>query len=109
VEEGCGGVADGDDCAPEVGPPEFEGGGGAGLIVRSRPLGGARAVIPASAWTRTTPCPADFNNTGGLTVQDIFDFLGAWFAGQPAADFNGVNGLSVQDIFDFLAAWFAGC
>jgi hypothetical protein len=25
------------------------------------------------------------------------------------ADFNGVNGLGVQDIFDFLAAWFAGC
>jgi hypothetical protein len=54
------------------------------------------------------PCPADFNHTGGVTVQDIFDFLNAWFAGNPAADFNG-NGLSVQDIFDFLNAWFAGC
>ena len=45
----------------------------------------------------------------GLNVQDIFDFLTAWFAGMPAADFNHVNGLSVQDIFDFLGAWFAGC
>jgi Zn-dependent metalloprotease len=55
------------------------------------------------------PCPADFNGVGGITVQDIFDFLGAWFAGSPTADFNGVNGVSVQDIFDFLGAWFAGC
>jgi hypothetical protein len=54
-------------------------------------------------------CPADFNNIGGLTVQDIFDFLTAWFAGDTHADFNHVNGLEVQDIFAFLGAWFAGC
>jgi hypothetical protein len=53
------------------------------------------------------PCAADFNG-GGLAVQDIFDFLNAWFAGAPSADFNG-GGLAVQDIFDFLNAWFAGC
>jgi hypothetical protein len=55
------------------------------------------------------PCPADFNRTGGITVQDIFDFLAAYFAGDPRADFNQAGGLSVQDIFDFLAAYFAGC
>ncbi len=87
----------------------FEGGGGAGLIVRYRPLGGTRAVIPAAMWTRALPCAPDFNGTGGLSVQDIFDFLAAWFAGQATADFNGTNGLNVQDIFDFLSAWFAGC
>jgi hypothetical protein len=53
-------------------------------------------------------CPANFNHVGGLTIQDIFDFLNAWLAGNAAADFNG-GGLSVQDIFDFLNAWFAGC
>ena len=26
-------------------------------------------------------CAADFNQSGTLWVQDIFDFLGAWFAG----------------------------
>jgi hypothetical protein len=41
-------------------------------------------------------------------VQDIFDFLNAWFAGNANADFNG-GGLAVQDIFDFLNAWFSGC
>jgi len=57
----------------------------------------------------TTPCcKADFNQSGQTTVQDIFDFLAAYFAGDPAADIGG-GGLSVQDIFDFLAAYFTGC
>jgi hypothetical protein len=57
----------------------------------------------------TTPCAADFDGSGGLGVQDIFAFLGAWFAGDAGADFNGTGGITVQDIFDFLGAWFAGC
>ena len=49
----------------------------------------------------------DWNHSGAVTVQDIFDFLSSWFAG--SGDFNGVGGSTVQDIFDFLAAWFVGC
>jgi hypothetical protein len=54
-------------------------------------------------------CPPDFNCSGSVEVQDIFDFLDAWFAGDPSADFNGLDGVQIQDIFDFLNAWFAGC
>ena len=54
-------------------------------------------------------CRADFNGSGQLEAQDIFDFLSAWFAGDIRADYNGVNGLNAQDIFDFLGAWFSGC
>ncbi len=61
----------------------------------------ASYVLPA--------CAADTNGSGSITVQDIFDFLTAWFVGTAAADFNHVNGLNSQDIFDFLTAWFAGC
>lgn len=57
----------------------------------------------------TPACPADVNLSESTTVQDIFDFLGYWFAGLPQGDFNGSGESSVQDIFDFLAAWFAGC
>ncbi len=57
----------------------------------------------------TTCCPANFNQAGGLSVQDIFDFLAAYFANSLSADFNSSGGLSVQDIFDFLAAYFTGC
>ncbi len=61
-------------------------------------------------WLRDiSACAADFNNSGNLTVQDIFDFLNAWFNSDPRADFNNVNGLNIQDIFDYLNAWFAGC
>jgi hypothetical protein len=62
------------------------------------------------ALTYPGACPPDINQSGTLTVQDIFDFLAAYFAGQPGGDFNG-SGMpaTVQDIFDFLAAYFAGC
>lgn len=57
----------------------------------------------------TILCPADFNGVGGVSVQDIFDFLAAWFEGGESADFNGAGGVSVQDIFDFLQSWFSPC
>jgi hypothetical protein len=53
-------------------------------------------------------CKADFNHVGGVTVQDIFDFLSAYFTGNPLADFNG-GGVTVQDIFDYLTGYFSGC
>jgi hypothetical protein len=68
----------------------------------------AQRVLPDGSLGQP-PCPGDFNCSGGATVQDIFEFLAAWFAGLGNADFNGVSGITVQDIFDFLAAWFTGC
>jgi uncharacterized membrane protein len=61
-----------------------------------------KAVLPR-------PCLVDFDGMGGVGVPDIFEFLNAWFAGDPRADYNGVDGITVQDIFDFLNAWFVGC
>ncbi len=60
-------------------------------------------------WTARPDCPADFDCSGSLTINDIVDILNAWFAQDNRADFNGVNGIDIQDIFDFFAAWFAGC
>lgn len=54
-------------------------------------------------------CPADFDGDGVSTVNDIFAFLGAWFAGATAADADGSGTVSVQDIFVFLNLWFQGC
>jgi hypothetical protein len=62
-----------------------------------------------NAFPTTTPCcPADYNQSGAVSVQDIFDFLAGYFGGSSGADING-GGISVQDIFDFLAAYFGGC
>lgn len=52
-------------------------------------------------------CPADWNGASGLGVQDLFDFLTAWFAGH--ADFNADGQTSLQDLFDYLIAYFIGC
>lgn len=54
-------------------------------------------------------CKADFNKVGDITVQDIFDYLTAWFAVDLSSDINSDAAVSVQDIFDFLSAWFQGC
>jgi hypothetical protein len=63
-------------------------------------------------------CIADFNGVGGVSIQDVFDFVGAWFAGCTAAgpgpclnsaDVDGSPGITVEDVFAYLAAWFAGC
>ncbi|MCC6320679.1 MAG: matrixin family metalloprotease [Phycisphaerales bacterium] len=57
----------------------------------------------------TTCCPANFNGQSGVTVQDIFDFLTAYFSADPSADVNQSEDVTVQDIFDFLALYFGGC
>ena len=62
-------------------------------------------LILINAWN---PCPQDFNENGVVSVQDIFDFLAAFFGNDCRADFNNASGISVQDIFDFLAAYFTG-
>jgi hypothetical protein len=66
-------------------------------------------ISPGIARWGPPACPADFNGQGGVSTQDIFDFLAAYFASQPAADFNASGAVSIQDIFDFLAAYFTGC
>ncbi len=57
----------------------------------------------------TPPCAADFDGSGSADVPDIFAFLSAWFAQDPAADIDGTPGIGVPDIFFFLSIWFAGC
>jgi hypothetical protein len=52
-------------------------------------------------------CPGNWNGVNGVSIQDLFDFLADYFAGN--ADMNLDGTTSVQDIFDFLMAWFAGC
>src|SRR5205807_2428787 len=50
---------------------------------------GAAAACNA-AGNRTTPCcEANYNKSGAITVQDIFDFLADWFAGSAFARVGG--------------------
>jgi hypothetical protein len=54
-----------------------------------------------------TPCPADFDESGTVTVADIFAFLTAWFAADLRADIDQSGVLEVLDIFAFLTIWFS--
>lgn len=69
------------------------------------------AACNATVQATTPCCHADFNKIGGVTVQDIFDFLSAWFGANPIANItsNGSGAPTVQSIFDFLTVWFTGC
>lgn len=72
----------------------------------------AGAATCNGSGSQTEPCCyADFDGSGALSAQDIFDYLNAWFAASPYCHIAG-NGLTPptnQDIFDFLNDWFAGC
>lgn len=54
-------------------------------------------------------CAPDYSGDGLTTIEDVFQFLNAWFARTPAGDFNHIGGHTTQDIFDFLRWWFEGC
>jgi hypothetical protein len=69
-------------------------------------LGGS---VGAYVMNLPRPCFADFNGQGGVTVQDIFDFLSAFFSNSVLADVNESGAVTVQDVFDYLAAYFGGC
>lgn len=75
---------------------------------------GSGTVCNASGNWRSPCCIADFDQsaggTGPATLQDLFAFLQAWFADDPAANADRIGTTpDVNDIFVFLQAWFAGC
>lgn len=69
---------------------------------------GSCGPVP-SAVAALSVCLADYNCSGSVTVQDLFDFLAGYFTQNPQADVNNSGTITVQDIFDFMALYFAGC
>lgn len=53
------------------------------------------------------PCPADYDESGAVTSEDIFQFLADWFRGDADYDHSGMT--DVADIFSYLSDWFRGC
>ncbi|MCX5691546.1 MAG: hypothetical protein NTV94_17435 [Planctomycetota bacterium] len=54
------------------------------------------------------PCPADFNQDGGVDGADVNAFFEAWEAGESTADVNLDGGVDGSDIDTFFTAWEAG-
>lgn len=49
------------------------------------------------------------NGSHGVTVQDLFAFLVAYFEQSPLADLNASGTVTTQDMFDYLTAYFLPC
>ncbi|MBL9000289.1 MAG: immunoglobulin domain-containing protein [Phycisphaerae bacterium] len=54
------------------------------------------------------PCPADFNQDGGIDGGDVEAFFAAWEMGDAAADVNQDGGIDGGDVGTFFDAWEAG-
>jgi len=54
------------------------------------------------------PCPADYNQDGGIDGADVDAFFADWENGNSAADFNQDGGVDGADVSAFFAAWEAG-
>jgi hypothetical protein len=71
----------------------------------------------AEAGLAISPCGGDFNGTGQISVEDLFNSLDAYFtqSGLPqpqpgySADVNGDGFVTVQDVFDFMALYYVPC
>jgi hypothetical protein len=76
----------------------------------STPLTGGSITLVGGFLSITLPrCASDINGDDAVNSQDFFDFITAFFSGDPVADFNRDGAINSQDFFDFLAAFFAGC
>lgn len=54
-------------------------------------------------------CLANFNMVNGVDIQDLNDFLAAWFAHDPSSDFDRDGAMTFTDVTRFISAWTAGC
>jgi hypothetical protein len=80
-----------------------------GLSYDNTLLGTGGTSLEVQAVSPCPSCTADFNRDGTVNSQDYFDFLVAFFGGEPGADFNRDGTVNSQDYFDFLVAFFTGC
>ncbi len=63
------------------------------------------AGLPIDQVVEITPrCPADLNEDGSTSVEDLLLFLADWF--QDDADFDGDDQTGITDLLNFLADWF---
>lgn len=66
--------------------------------------GGLLATAPAAL-----ACdPADFNQSGTVSVDDLSAYMTAWFARDKASDTNSDGRITLDDLFDFVMLWSTG-
>jgi hypothetical protein len=54
-------------------------------------------------------CPADFDQSGSVSVQDLFSFIQSWAAGSPMADLSADTSIGVDDLIGYVQSYVRGC
>lgn len=93
------------------GNPTLDWFGGRRTFSMPTPVVEAVASLPGSCFDiamiiKATPFRSDWNADGSIAIDDVFDFLNAWLAGDGDANEDGLT--TTADIFDFVNAWMAG-
>lgn len=81
--------------------------GGLGLAELLKP-GTVDAVLTGS-YPSCTPCPADFDQSGFVDIEDYSAFVLAFEAGTDDADFDQSGFVDIEDFSAFVAAFELGC
>jgi len=91
----------------------------AGTITLALFKGGSPATVQSATGRLQVPgtppppvCACDFSMPAGVSSQDFFDFIAAFFSNDPGADFDHNGSVTSQDFFDFLTCFLdppAGC
>lgn len=85
------------------------------LLVNSRAFLGVSDVFAGSELAVLDFCPADFDNSGAVSIEDLLRFLAAWVprigetGTDSAADFTADGAIAVDDLFEYLRFFFAPC
>ncbi len=81
---------------------------GSAYLIRTGSAADAQLTLELTCTPDSTPCPADFNQDGGVDGSDIDAFFAAWESGDSAADVNFDGGVDGSDVEAFFAVWEAG-
>lgn len=81
---------------------------GSAYLIRTGTVADTQLTLDVSCVSDSSPCPADFNQDGGVDGSDIDAFFAAWESGDGAADVNFDGGVDGSDVEAFFAVWEAG-
>lgn len=85
-----------------------------GLMRRVAAGGGGSRMDWGAHELQSRDCAADSDLDGGITIEDLLEYLGAFERGELVADLDGAAGLAdgavtIEDLMTFLARYEAGC
>ncbi|MCC6428594.1 MAG: hypothetical protein IT435_17465 [Phycisphaerales bacterium] len=87
----------------------FENTSSAGLRLWYASSAITKVVVPVSAYSNPGSCPADFDGSGFVDIEDYSAFVVAFEAGDESADFDNSGFVDTDDFDAFVEAFELGC